>query len=163
LVFETFVPRRAASPGLEFFTASGLRLPRRDRFGAVVWQRPTIAARRTMLKPPAYAGTLPSGRTRPLRPGRAAGGAATKRRAMEPWRMRVPDKDPAYIRWAPFAQSQTILRDTHAEYERHQTRGIPRPGKALLHGLGYGGAGGPKMVGQSQGGTASLCTSCRPQ
>src|SRR5574341_2622181 len=33
LVFETFVQRRSASKVLEFFNVSGLRLPRRDRFG----------------------------------------------------------------------------------------------------------------------------------
>src|SRR6266581_4344969 len=58
LVFETFLQRRSASKVLEFFTASGLRLPRRDRFGEVVWKRPTIAATRAMLKHPAYAGTF---------------------------------------------------------------------------------------------------------
>ena len=49
LVFETFVQRRSASKVLEFFNASGLRLPRRDRFGEVVWKRPTIAAISSML------------------------------------------------------------------------------------------------------------------
>jgi hypothetical protein len=41
---------------------------------------------------------------------------------------------------------QTMLHDNHAASERHKTRGLPRPGKAWLHGLVYGGARGHKMV-----------------
>ena len=163
LVFETFVQRRSASKVLEFFNASGLRLPRRDRFGEVVWKRPTIAAILAILKHPAYAGTFTYGRTRTLRTGSAAGHAATKRLAMEQWRMRVPDKYPAYISWATFEQIQTILHDNHAEYDRNKTRGIPRPGKALLHGLVYCGACGHKMVVQYKGGTEYLCNYLRQQ
>jgi DNA invertase Pin-like site-specific DNA recombinase len=163
LVFETFMQRRSASKVLEFFHASGLRLPRRDRFGDVVWKRPTIAAILAILKHPAYAGTFTYGRTRTRRAGRAAGRAATKRLAMEQWRMRVPDKYPAYISWATFEQIQTMRRDNHAEYDRNKTRGLPRPGKALLHGLVYCGACGHKMVVQSKGGTEYRCNSLRQQ
>src|SRR5438874_2545313 len=56
LVFETFLPRRSARKVLEFFNAHGVRLPRRDRLREVVWKRPTIAAIRAILQPPAYAG-----------------------------------------------------------------------------------------------------------
>jgi len=163
LVFETFVQRRSASKVLEFFTASGLRLPRRDHFGEVVWKRPTIAAILSILKHPAYAGPFTYGRTRTLRTGSAAGRAATKRLAMEQWRMRVPDKYPASISWTTFEQLQTLLRDNHTEYDRKKTRGIPRPGKALLHGLVYCGGCGHKMVGQDKGGTEYLCNSLRQQ
>jgi len=55
LVFETFLQRRSASKVLEFFNANGVRLPRRNRFGEVVWKRPTIAAILAILKHPAYA------------------------------------------------------------------------------------------------------------
>jgi DNA invertase Pin-like site-specific DNA recombinase len=163
LVFETFLQRRSASKVLEFFNARGLRLPRRDHFGEVVWKRPTVAAILSILKHPAYAGTFTYGRTRTLRTGRAAGRAATKRLTMEQWRMRVPDKYPAYISWATFEQIQTMLRDNHAEYDRKKTRGIPRPGKALLHGLVYCGACGHKMVVQYKGGTEYLCNYLRQQ
>src|SRR5882724_2082140 len=163
LVFETFVQRRSASKVLEFFNANGVRLPRRDRFGEVVWKRPTIAAILAILKHPAYAGTFTYGRTRTLRTGTASGRAATKRLAMEQWRMRVPDKYPAYISWATFEQIQAILHDNHAEYERKKTRGIPRPGNALLHGLVYCGACGHKMVVQYKGGTRYICNYLRQQ
>jgi hypothetical protein len=48
---------------------------------------------------------------------------------------------------------QAMLTDQHAEYDRNKTRGIPRPGKALLPGLVYCGACGHKMVVQYKGGT----------
>ena len=41
---------------------------------------------------------------------------------------------------------QAMLKDNHAEYDRNKTRGIPRPGKALLHGLVSCGECGHKMV-----------------
>jgi DNA invertase Pin-like site-specific DNA recombinase len=49
LVFPTLLQRRSARKGREFFTAHGLRLPRRERGGAVVWKRPTVAARLSIL------------------------------------------------------------------------------------------------------------------
>jgi DNA invertase Pin-like site-specific DNA recombinase len=163
LVFETFLQQRSASKVLAFFNASGLRLPRRDRFGEVVWKRPTVAAILSILKHPAYAGTFTYGRTRTLHPGTTPGRPATKRLAMAQWRMQVPDKYPAYISRATFEQIQTMLHDNHAEYDRNKTRGIPRPGKALLHGLVYCGACGHKMVVQYKGGIEYLCNYLRQQ
>jgi DNA invertase Pin-like site-specific DNA recombinase len=162
-VFETFLHRRSASKVLEVLQAEGLRLPRRDRFGEVVWKRPTIAAILAILKHPAYAGAFTYGRTRTLPNGSAPGRAVTTRLPMEQWRIRVNDKYPAYISWTTFEQIQTMLHDNHAEYDRNKTRGIPRPGKALLHGLVYCGACGHKMVVQYKGGTEYLCNYLRQQ
>jgi DNA invertase Pin-like site-specific DNA recombinase len=163
LVFTTFLQRRSASKVLELFNAQGLRLPRRDRFGEIVWKRPTVAAILTILKHPAYAGTFTYGRTRTLHDHPAPRRAATQRLPRDQWRIRVPDKYPAYISWATFEQMQTMLQDNHAEYDRNKTRGIPRPGKALLHGLVYCGACGHKMVVQYKGGTEYLCNYLRQQ
>jgi DNA invertase Pin-like site-specific DNA recombinase len=162
-VFETFVHRPSASKVLEVWQAEGLRLPRRDRCGEVVWKRPTIAAILTILQHPAYAGAFTYGRTRTIRHRAAPGRPATTRLAMEQWRMRVHDTSPASISWTTFAQIQTLLHDHHAAYDRQKTRGIPRPGKALLPGLVYCGACGHKMVVQYQGGTEYLCHSLRQQ
>jgi len=162
-VFETFLHRRSASKVLEVLQAEGLRLPRRDRFGEVVWKRPTIAAILAILKHPAYAGAFTYGRTRTLHNGSVPGRTVTTRLPMEQWRIRVNDKYPAYISWTTFEQIQTMLYDNHAEYDRNKTRGIPRPGKALLHGLVYCGACGHKMVVQYKGGTEYLCNSLRQQ
>ena len=59
---------------------------------------------------------------------------------------------PAYIDWATFEKIQAMIRDNHSEYDRNKTRGVPRPGKALLHGLVHCGECGHKMVVQYKGG-----------
>jgi DNA invertase Pin-like site-specific DNA recombinase len=163
LVFTTFLQRRSASKVLAFFNAHGLRLPRRDRFGEVVWKRPTVAAILSILKHPAYAGAFTYGRTHTMRHSNTPGRAATKRLPRTQWRIRVHDKYPAYISWETFEQIQAMLTDNHAEYDRNKTRGIPRPGKALLHGLVYCGACGHKMVVQYKGSTEYLCNYLRQQ
>lgn len=163
LVFTTVLQRRSASKVLEFFNAHGLRLPRRDRFGEVVWKRPTVAAILSILKHPAYAGPFTYGRTRTMRHGNTPGRAATKRLPRTQWRIRVHDKYPAYISRETFEQIQELLTDNHAEYDRNKTRGIPRPGQALLHGLVSCGACGHKMVVQYKGGTEYLCNYLRQQ
>src|SRR5712691_1872046 len=69
LVFATFLQRRSASKVLCFFNAHHLLLPRRDRFGDIVWKPPTISALIAVLKNPAYAGAFVYGRTRTVRTG----------------------------------------------------------------------------------------------
>ena len=50
LVFSTFPRLRSASKVLQFLNAHDLSLPRRDRFGDVVWKKPTVAAILQILK-----------------------------------------------------------------------------------------------------------------
>src|SRR6266508_602451 len=73
LVFATFLRLRSASKVLQFLNAQGLALPRRDRFGDLVWRPPTVAAILAMLKNPAYAGAFVYGRTRSAPRGLASG------------------------------------------------------------------------------------------
>jgi hypothetical protein len=56
-----------------------------------------------------------------------------------------------------------MVRDKHSAYDRNQTRGVPRPGKALLHGLVYCGECGHKMVVQYKGRACYLCNYLRQQ
>ena len=163
LVFATFLHRRSASKVLEVFNAQSLRLPRRDRFGDLVWRRPTVKAILAILKHPAYAGAFTYGRTQTVRDPMSPGRPVTKPRPITQWRVLVQDKYPAYISWATYEQIQTMLTENHAEYDRNKTRGVPRPGKALLHGLVYCGACGHKMVVQYKGGTQYLCNALRQQ
>lgn len=161
LVFSTFLQQRSASKVLQFFNAHDLLLPRRDRFGDVRWRKPTVAAILAILKNPAYAGAFVYGRTRTVRTGAGPRQATQQRLPVEQWRIRVNDKYPAYISWATFEQIQAMLTDNYAEYDRNKTRGIPRPGAALLHGLVYCGACGHKMVVQYKTGTRYLCNYLR--
>ena len=161
LVFSTFLLRRSGSKVLEYFIQQQLLLPRRDRFGDLIWKKPSIAAILSILKNPAYAGAFVYGRTRTLRG--PSGQVTQKRLPLEQWKIRVNDKYPPYISWATFEQIQAMLQDNHAEYDRNKSRGVPRPGSALLHGIVYCGECGHKMVVEYKGGTRYLCNYHRQQ
>jgi len=163
LVFSTFFQVRSASQVLRVFNARGLTLPRRDCFGEVVWRKPTVAAILSILKHPAYAGAFTYGRTRTVRSGPGPRQARQQKLPLEQWRIRVNDRYPAYISWETYEHIQAMLKDNYAEYARHKTRGVPRPGKALLHGLVYCGECGHKMVVQYKTGTRYLCNALRQQ
>lgn len=163
LVFTTFLERRSASKVLEVFNTHRLRFPRRDRFGDVVWKQPTIAMILDMLKNPAYAGAFVYGRTRTVSTGPLPTDKTQKRLPIEQWRIRVNDVYPAYVPWTMFEQIQATLQDNYAEYMHNQSRGIPRPGAALLHGLTYCGGCGHKLLVQYKGGTRYLCNYLRQQ
>ena len=163
LIFTTFLQRRAASKVLLFFNEHGLEVPRRDRFGDLVWKRPTIARILATLKNPAYAGAFVYGRTRTLPKGTSPAEKTQHRLPIDQWKIRVNDVYPAYISWATFEQIQAMLQDNYAEYDRNKSRGIPRPGAALLHGMVYCGECGHKLVVQYKGGTRYLCNYLRQQ
>src|SRR5919197_1476691 len=163
LVFEPFLQCRSASKVVEVFNTHDLLLPRRDRFGDLVWKAPRVAAVLAILKHPAYAGAFTYGRTRTLRREASQVRPAITRLPQDQWRICIPNVYPSYISWETYTQIQAMLKDNHAEYDRNKTRGIPRPGKALLHGLVYCGACGHKMVVQYKGGTRYICNYLRQQ
>src|SRR5262249_6555543 len=70
---------------------------------------------------------------------------------------------PASIGWDTFERIQGMIRDNHSEYDRNQSRGVPRPGKALLHGIVSCGEWGHKMLVQYKRGPGSLCNYLRQQ
>jgi DNA invertase Pin-like site-specific DNA recombinase len=161
LIFSTFLQRKAAARVLRFFNDHDLLIPRRDRFGDLVWKKPSIAKILSILKNPAYAGAFVYGRTRTTRA--PSGKVTVKRLPMDQWRICVKDKYPAYINWEMFEKIQAILKDNYAEYDRNKSRGVPRPGSALLHGIVHCGECGHKMVVQYKGGTRYLCNYLRQQ
>lgn len=161
LVFQTFLQRRTASKVLQFFNEHELTLPRRDHFGDTIWRKPTVSAIIQILKNPAYAGAFVYGRSRSLRRASAPQKTQQKRLPLAEWKIRINDKYPAYIGWESFEQIQQMLRDNYAEYDRNKTRGVPRAGAALLHGLLYCGECGHKMMVQYKHGTLYLCNALR--
>ena len=163
LIFENFLRVRSASQVLRVFNDQALLIPRRGPFGDVVWKKPTISAILSILKHPAYAGAFVYGRTRRVRCGMPPGKALIKRLPLEAWRIRVNDKYPAYITWQTYEQIQDMLSNNLAEYDRNKTRGIPRPGAVLLHGIVYCAECGHKMVVQYKGGNHYLCNHLRQQ
>jgi DNA invertase Pin-like site-specific DNA recombinase len=161
LVISTFLQRKSASKVLRYFNNHDIRLPRRDRFGDLVWKKPTVAAILFILKNPAYAGAFVYGRSRTTRD--PSGKATVKRLSMDEWKICVKDKYPAYIDWESFEKIQAMLADNYAEYQRNMSRGVPRPGAALLHGLVCCGECGHKMLVQYKDGTRYICNYLRQQ
>ena len=91
LVFTTFLRVRSANKVLQFLNAQDLCLPRRDRFGEVVWKKPTVAAILQMLKNPPYAGAFVYGKTRSIRKDPTSPHTQEVRLPMDQWKIRVQD------------------------------------------------------------------------
>jgi DNA invertase Pin-like site-specific DNA recombinase len=163
LVFTSFLQVKAACRVVRFFNDRDLLLPRKDRFGDVVWRPPTVPAILGILKNPAYAGAFVYGRSRAVPRASAPHQRVQKPLPMDQWKVCHRDKYPAYIAWGTFEKIQGMVRDNHSEYDRNKTRGVPRPGKALLHGLVYCGECSHKMVVQYKGRTCYLCNYLRQQ
>src|SRR6266576_1269860 len=140
LIFTTFLRVRSASKVLQFLNTHDLCLPRRDRFGDVIWKKPTVAAILKILKNPAYAGTFVYGKTRSVRKDPTSPHTQEVRLPMAEWKIRINDIYPAYITWDTFEQIQQMLVDNYAAYDRNKSRGVPRDVAALLHGIVYCGA-----------------------
>ena len=161
LVFTTFLRVQSVTKVVRYLNEQHLRLPRRNHFGDIVWRMPTIATIATILKNPAYAGAFVYGRTRTMPTSPAAARRTPHRQPMKEWRIVIRDKYPAYIDWATFEKVQAMIRDNYSEYDRNKTRGVPRPGQALLHGLVYCGECGHKMCVQYKHATRYICNSLR--
>jgi DNA invertase Pin-like site-specific DNA recombinase len=162
LVFATLLEKKSLAKVVQHFRRHGLLIPRRDRHGDIVWKRPTVASLGSTVKNPAYAGAFVYGRTRSKK---AENTGKNRQRVlpMDKWRIIVRDQYPAYISWETFQNIQQMLRDNHSEYDRNKTRGVPRDGQALLHGIVYCGECGHKLVVQYKGGTQYLCNYLRQQ
>jgi DNA invertase Pin-like site-specific DNA recombinase len=162
LIFDTLLEKKSLARLLRHFRDNDLSVPRRDRYGDILWKRPTIANLGSIVKNPAYAGAFVYGRTRSIR---AENTGKNQQRHLPPnqWRIVVRDRYPAYISWQIYERIQQMLRDNHAEYDRNKTRGVPRDGQALLHGIVYCGECGHKVCVQYKGGTQYLCNHLRQQ
>lgn len=162
LVFETFLQQKSVSQTVRWFIKHDLLLPRRDRLEDIQWKRTTAASISGILNNPAYAGAAVYGRTR-WKKSENTGKMQQLNLPPQQWRYCVRDKFPAYVTWDTFERIQTMLRDNYSEYSRNKTRGVPREGKALLHGITYCGECGHKMCVQYKGGTQYLCNHLKQQ
>ncbi len=162
LMFDSFLRLRSAVRVTRALHERWLGLPRNTRHGEVCWKTPTIPAVTCMLKDPAYAGAFVYGRTCMLEvtPG---GRRKQARRSGEGWRFVVRDRYPAYVGWDTFEKVQAMLRDNRAEYVHLKTRGIPRDGAALLHGITWCGECGHKMTVRYKGGSQYVCNHLQVQ
>jgi DNA invertase Pin-like site-specific DNA recombinase len=160
LVFDSLQEQRSTTKVVRYLRQQHLRIPRKNRWGDIVWRLPTTASVAAILHNPAYAGAYVRGRTQTYW---KEGKQLQKRLPVEQWKICVHGKYPAYISWERFEKIQAMLQDNYSEYHRNRTRGVPRSGKALLHGIVYCGQCGHKLVVQYKGGTQYLCTYLRGQ
>ena len=162
LIFSTFMQQKSVSQTVRWFINNDLLLPRRDRHGDIYWKRVTTASVSCFLNNPAYAGAAAYGRTR-WKKSQNNGKMQEVHLPRNQWRYCVQDKFPAYITWDLYERIQTMLHDNYSEYARNKTRGVPREGKALLHGIMYCGECGHKMCVQYKGGTQYICNHLKQQ
>ena len=157
LVFEMFMKFRTAAKVMRILNERNLDLPRRDRHGDLRWTGATVSSVLSVLKNPAYAGAFVYGRTRIREAAREGAQKMKAPRPMEEWRIVVKDRYPAYIDWPTYEKIRAIIRDNRAEYMRIKTRGAPRDGDLLLHGIVWCGRCGYKMFVRYKGGGEYVC------
>ena len=161
LVFEMFLKLSTVAKVMRMLNDRGLDLPRRDRHGDLCWARATVSSVAAILKNPAYAGAFVYGRTRMRTVAREGASRAKAARPIEEWRIIVKDRYPAYIDWPTYEKIRAVIRDNRAEYMRTKTRGAPRDGDLLLHGIAWCARCGHKMYVRYKGGGAYVCNHLR--
>jgi len=161
LVFEMFLKFRTVAKVMRLLNDRGLDLPRRDRHGDLCWTRATICSVAAILKNPAYAGAFVYGRTRMRTLARDGAPRAKVPRPIEEWRIVVKGRYPAYVDWQTYEMIRGIIRDNRAEYMRTKTRGAPRDGDLLLHGIAWCARCGHKMYVRYKGGGQYVCNHLR--
>lgn len=161
LVFEAFLKFGTVAKVMRVLNDRGLALPRRNQHGELRWVRATVAALAAILKNPAYAGAFVYGRTRLHATARETGVPFKVARPIDEWRIVVKDRYPPYIDWPTYEKIRDIVRDNRAEYMRIKTRGTPRNGELLLHGIAWCGRCGHKMYVRYKGGGEYVCNHLR--
>jgi DNA invertase Pin-like site-specific DNA recombinase len=161
LVFQTFLKCRTVAKVMRMLNQRGLDLPRRDRHGDLHWVRATVSAASRILKNPAYAGAFVYGRTQTCPPRHEGRSCAKVPRPIEEWRIVVKDRYPSYIDWPAYEKIRCIMSDNRAEYMRTKTRGAPRDGELLLHGIAWCARCGHKMYVRYKGGGEYVCNYLR--
>jgi hypothetical protein len=161
LVFEMFLKFRTVAKVMRLLNDRGLDLPRRNRHGDLCWARATICSVAAILKNPAYAGAFVYGRTRMRELAREGASRAKVPRPIEEWRIVVQGRYPAYIDWPTYEMIRGVIKDNRAEYMRTKTRGAPRDGDLLLHGIAWCARCGHKMYVRYKGGGQYVCNHLR--
>jgi DNA invertase Pin-like site-specific DNA recombinase len=161
LVFEMFLKFRTVAKVMRLLNDRGLDLPRRDRHGDLCRTRATICSVAAILKNPAYAGAFVYGRTRMRTLARDGASQAKAPRPIEEWRIVVKGRYPAYVDWQTYEMIRNTIRDNRAEYMRTKTRGAPRDGDLLLHGITWCARCGHKMYVRYKGGGQYVCNHLR--
>ena len=122
LIFTTFLDLGSVGKVMRRFRDHALTLPRRDRFGDVVWRAPTAGMLTAILKNPAYAGAFVYGRTRSCHSTYANGKLITERCPMSEWKIVVKDRYPVYLvlfrsysAWLSRSMAWTLSKPSQSE------------------------------------------------
>ena len=147
-LFRQFDRLGVAHKVLVHFREQGLTLPTKvwggPRHGQIVWKPATLSAIVRMLHNPTYAGAYVYGQCeydsfdRSLSTGKARPHA----RPPEDWPVCIHGAFPAYLTWEQFLENRRRLR---SNWYRHESRGAPRKGAALLQGIVFCGRCGSRM------------------
>ena len=147
-IFRLFKRHKVARRVLCQLVAEKLKIPVKiwggARHGQLKWKEPDFADVMRILHNPTYAGTYVYGQNEYDSFDRSPtnGKAKMHPRPIEEWPVCLHGVYPAYITWEQFLDNQRILR---ANWYRHESRGAPRKGKALLQGIVFCGHCGAKM------------------
>jgi DNA invertase Pin-like site-specific DNA recombinase len=163
LLFATFLRVKSISQVVAFCNEQELLIPRREPGGELVWRKPSAGGVGLILLNPAHAGAFVYGRTRSVaRPG-SPRRYVQERLPLGEWEICIRDKYPAYVDWDTYLRIRAMIRDNHNQHAPEESRGVPRSGKALLHGLIYCGICGHKMFVRYKSGIRYVCAHYRRQ
>jgi DNA invertase Pin-like site-specific DNA recombinase len=163
LLFATFLRVKSISQVVAFCNEQQLLIPRREPSGELVWRKPSAGGVGLILLNPAHAGAFVYGRTRSVPKADSLRQHIQQRLPLAEWKICIRDKYPAYVDWDTYLRIRTMIWDNHNQCSPGEGRGVPRSGKALLHGLLYCGICGHKMFVRYKSGMRYVCTHLRRQ
>jgi excisionase family DNA binding protein len=158
LVFEKFDDLGSANQAALYFRDHGIKLPRRDKGGAVRWMAPKPSMVYEFLTHPIYAGAYVYGRRRTIRQIDPSGSLRIRSVAVGrgDWLVLIKDHHEGLISWERFENTQKRLMENYTK-AGFPGQGPVREGPALLQGLVYCGKCGRKMnVVYHKGGIAQV-------
>jgi Recombinase/Recombinase zinc beta ribbon domain len=150
VVFQRYAVEPSAWAVLRWAHQTGFQFPTRRSAGggdgSVEWKPLRISRLHEVLKNPIYAGVYAYGRRRETK--RLVDGKVRRVRpdARDPerWLVKIEGAHPGYITWERYVQNQEKLRQNMTRMG-NPSRGAPREGPALLHGLVICGRCGHRM------------------
>jgi DNA invertase Pin-like site-specific DNA recombinase len=143
-LFDTFQQSGSVYSLLRDLRRQGVKLPKRDGRGQLVWRLATESILRDALHHPLYAGAYSWGRRQTQTHVDPTGRMTHSRSHCPPakWTVLLHDRVPAYITWDQYLNNQGQLVQNQ---RRSETKGTPGGGSALLAGLLFCGRCGRKM------------------
>jgi DNA invertase Pin-like site-specific DNA recombinase len=163
LLFATVLRLKSINQVVAFCNEQELLIPRREPNGELVWRKASAGGIGLILLNPAHAGAFVYGRTRSVPKAGSPGRKVQHRLPLAEWKICIRDKYPAYVDWDTYLRIRAMIWDNRNQCIPADSHGVPRRGKALLHGLIYCGACGHKMFVRYKSGSRYLCSHLRRQ